>query len=504
MTEITPSSAAGLSLTIAKHSNVLEHIKRDKRPLERPLLLPRTEMPSRRPTEDWVLSLRTYIKTQLDKDVGTNWQIREGKGKVRLGIRFEDGTRTYKYLPYKWERINHGKIQDFIKEVHYLHIEKRLPIDDAFAQVKASHQVPDAPRKPTDPQLILRAWDEYKEYKVDQTKSIKPTTWEKEYQSKLAWRLAEVADSSNARQLFTKLIKVKARQGNRKGLIQPAGSNSRKRTIENVQSFLSWATGAKSNYLLSEDFIPPEDLSDFVGKKSAKLEAKTKAPTPTLTDEEIDLILEACRVEAPENPTRDGDNELKRINQQKWKFCIQLCVAYGLRPCEASYQYLEIRGKIKKYVYCTYVKRTSKGGSPTGRLWSFEDREQKWNLLERLEAKEPLPDLVKVTGRDDEGNEILKSYAGDKWKNFLVYNSAWKKLREQNKDLVPYVFRHSYAQKAHMKFKLSVAEVAFLMRHSVDVHNRNYSDFVTEEKMDISVASAIAEAKRRAKYKTTT
>ena len=50
--------------------------------------------------EDWVLALRVFIKDTL----GTSWQIIENKGKVRLGIRFKDGTRTYTYLPYKWQR----------------------------------------------------------------------------------------------------------------------------------------------------------------------------------------------------------------------------------------------------------------------------------------------------------------------------------------------------------------------------------------------------------------
>ena len=457
-------------------------------------------MPTRRPTEDWVQGIRTYLRDNLS----SNWQVIENKGKARLGIRFEDGTRTYKYLPYKWERANQEKIREFIKDVHRLHIQKKLPINEAFAQVQSSQSKPDEPRKQSDPQLILKAWEEFREFKVVTTGKVKPSNWKKEYQSKIEWRLREVADSSNARQLFTNIIKLK----NTKGTIQPAGSHARKRTLETIQSFLTWATGSKSNYLLSEDFIPPNDIGDYIGQKSAKLLSKEKTSKPTLTDQEIDLILDACRTEALENQvlTRggDGDNEAKRLNQQKWKFCIQLTVAYGLRPCEASYKYLEVRGKIKKYVYCTYIKRTGKGASPTGRLFDFEGREKGWNLIERLEKKEPLPDLVKANGKDDEGNENVESIAGNSWKNFLRFNPGWKKLKEEYPNLVPYCFRHSYSRKAHMKYKLSVPEVAYLMRHSVDVHNRNYSQFVTEENMELSVKSAIAEAERRAKYKVPT
>ena len=48
-------------------------------------------MPTKKPQEDWVESLRVFIRDTLGNK---NWQIIENKGKARLGIRFEDGTRT--------------------------------------------------------------------------------------------------------------------------------------------------------------------------------------------------------------------------------------------------------------------------------------------------------------------------------------------------------------------------------------------------------------------------
>ena len=54
-------------------------------------------MPTKRPPEDCVEAIRTFVRDTLGNK---NWQIIENKGKARLGIRFEDGTRTYKYLPY--------------------------------------------------------------------------------------------------------------------------------------------------------------------------------------------------------------------------------------------------------------------------------------------------------------------------------------------------------------------------------------------------------------------
>ena len=76
-------------------------------------------MPKKTQTEDWVEAIRIFLRDQLGNE---NWQIRKGeRDKVRLGIRFESGKRTYKYLPYKWQRTNAREIQHFIEAVHYLH-----------------------------------------------------------------------------------------------------------------------------------------------------------------------------------------------------------------------------------------------------------------------------------------------------------------------------------------------------------------------------------------------
>ena len=56
-------------------------------------------MPKRSQTEDWIDAIRIFIRDTLGNK---NWQIRESKGKARLGIRFDDGTRTYKTSLTKW------------------------------------------------------------------------------------------------------------------------------------------------------------------------------------------------------------------------------------------------------------------------------------------------------------------------------------------------------------------------------------------------------------------
>ena len=47
-----------------------------------------------------------------------------------------------------------------------------------------------------------------------------------------------------------------------KGLIQAARRVSRKRKLETVKGILKWASGSKSNYMLSEDFLLPDEIED--------------------------------------------------------------------------------------------------------------------------------------------------------------------------------------------------------------------------------------------------
>ena len=53
-----------------------------------------------------------------------------------LGIRFDDGSRTYRYIPYHQERANQGKIKQVIEDVHNLPIGKKFPIDEALLKLK--------------------------------------------------------------------------------------------------------------------------------------------------------------------------------------------------------------------------------------------------------------------------------------------------------------------------------------------------------------------------------
>ena len=420
-------------------------------------------MPGKVSSPDWVQNIRGFLRDSI----GPSWQIRESKGKARLGIRFEDGTRIYKNLPFRWERSQQANLRTFIEDVHRLHIEKKLPIDEAFERVKQSQPKEALPTQPRNPQLILEAWNQYKTYKVLETGAIKESTWNKEYLGKYEWRLSQVADCSSAKELLRKITQVK----NSKGKLQPAGSVSRTRTVQAMAEFLRWGVSEKSNYLLPEEFTPPAigALGDYIGSKSAKQQQKENEPIVTISDQDLERLLDSLPVNHPQSNHREAT--------RKWGFCLKLCIAYGLRPHECSYEYLSIKGKDKPYLYCSYTKRTGKGISRPRRLWSLDpEREVDWQLLQRIKRKEPLPSM--------------KSGAGDRFRNFLKDNPVWEELKKRE-GVTPYCFRHSYSRKGHIDYKLSTPELSQMMGHSPEVHERAYSKFMTDEIMESSIERAI-------------
>ena len=81
---------------------------------------------------------------------------REGK----IGIRFEDKTRKYWNIPYKWQRVNAKEIQHFIEAVHYQHIKKEIPIDEAVERVKARAPQDKLPKAKQDRKTNIRCLEE--------------------------------------------------------------------------------------------------------------------------------------------------------------------------------------------------------------------------------------------------------------------------------------------------------------------------------------------------------
>ena len=108
------------------------------RPLCRPPYL-RT-MPSRKHADDWVLALRD----QLRISVSSAYRVSERRGKTKLDVRFQNGTRQYATLDIAWVPANSRKIQDSVEKIAGLVTGGRNVKEAYEALFGASIAVPEA------------------------------------------------------------------------------------------------------------------------------------------------------------------------------------------------------------------------------------------------------------------------------------------------------------------------------------------------------------------------
>ena len=190
------------------------------------------------------------------------------------------------------------------------------------------------------------------------------------------------------------------------------------------------------------------------------------------------------------NPKRIGfalsDSQIIRlldeITDERWKYAIQLCAVYGLRPEEL--RHLRIKDGVEgKELWTIYQK--SKGGRSGAKteprrihpLLIEQDGEPlDWKLQQRLEIGESLPPL----GAEGKGGESLRT--------FLRRRPVWKSLQEAAKNigevLVPHTFRHRYAKQSHAA-GFPVSNIAAAMGHTIEVHLESYSRFIPDGTADL-------------------
>lgn len=396
--------------------------------------------------EDWVLALRVFIKDTM----GDSWQIVKNKEKVMLGIRFKDKSRTYTYLPYKWQRANQGKIRSFIENVWNLHIKKKIGIKEAIERVKAS-----APRDEinkatkTNFKDILNAWEKYGIYLTTTTNKVSESTYKKSY----GQTYRALVNSAKSEDIHNLLVNI--------GKQHEAGCRTRQQNVQRVAACIRWATSKKGGFLLDEYWIPPQEgeLGDYIGRKSRELQIKTDTPTVPILDDDFIKLLASIEEKF------SAKHRIQREQAKKWHFCLQLVRTYGLRPIEMNY--LQIRRNGKDTLWCVYPKQTNDVATLPRRLRPIHKNwEEEWNLIKRVKNKEPLPETMD----------------GDSFGTYLGRNSYWKELKSKAK-FEPYSLRHGYAVCGH-SYNIAPSVLASAMGHDVDVHNKSYSRWVGEDYFD--------------------
>ena len=226
------------------------------------------------------------------------------------------------------------------------------------------------------------------------------------------------------------------------------GSRMRQTSRQKLYGFLNWAVQRGH---LKPIYAPPATLPEVL---------KPKRIGYPLSDAQILQVLDNL----PEGEIHD-----------RWRFAIQLCAVYGLRPEEL--RHLRIKDGANGAELWTIYQKSMGGtkGQKTEprRLHPLLLRDSDgavidWRLQARLQVGEALPPL----NRDGDGGQALNQY--------LRRRKVWMALRDeakhQGEQLTPYSFRHRYAKQAHAA-RLAVAEIAEAMGHTIDVHLKSYARF---------------------------
>ena len=180
------------------------------------------------------------------------------------------------------------------------------------------------------------------------------------------------------------------------------------------------------------------------------------------------------------------DNLPEGETHDRWRFAIQLCAVYGLRPEEL--RHLRIKdGASGPELWTIYPKSMggTKGAKTEPRLLyplllrDADGSAIDWKLQARLQVGEKLPPL----NREGDGGQALNQY--------LRRRAVWMVLREeakqQGEQLTPYSFRHRYAKGMHAA-NIPIANISEAMGHTIEVPLKSYARFKPNATADLVAA----------------
>ena len=376
-------------------------------------------MPRLSEKEDWIKPFRRQVAITC----GDGWYVRNNRGRMRLNV---PGHGTLS-LNYDWSERGAVQALPFIQQLFKRWNDGQITLAAAATSTKtsSSHQ-----------QLnISQLIEKYREF----VPNAGDTTWRYNYLPVL----------NNCARAFSNRPPVDGEALAMQCLAQwEQGSRMRQTSRQKLYGFLNWAVQRGH---LKPIYSPPAALPEVL---------KAKRIGYPLSDAQILQLL---------------DNLPEGEVHNRWRFAIQLCAVYGLRPEEL--RYLRIKdGADGPELWTIYQKSMggTKGAKTEPRrlhpllLRDADGTAIDWNLQARLQVGEKLPPL----NRDGDGGQALNQY--------LRRRSVWMALRDeaehQGEQLTPYSFRHRYAKQAHAA-RLAVAEVSEAMGHTIEVHLKSYARF---------------------------
>ncbi len=376
-------------------------------------------MPRVSQTEPWIKPFRRQIAATC----GESWYVRNNRGRIRLEVR-DAGTIS---LEYDWTERGSALALPRIQQIFKRWANGQITLANAaqIADTSSSHQ------KLNINQLI----DKYRQF----VPSAGDTTWKYNYLPVLKNCAKAFSDRPPVDGEVLCLACLKQWE---------QGSRMRQTSRQKLYGFLNWAVQRGH---LKPIYSPPATLPEVL---------KPKRVGYPLSDAQILQLLDNL-------PEGDPHNQ--------WRFAIQLCAVYGLRPEEL--RHLRIKSGANGSELWT-IYRKSMGGTKGAKteprrlhpllLRDADGTAIDWNLQARLEVGEKLPPL----NREGDGGQALNQY--------LRRREIWMALREDaehnGEQLTPYSFRHRYAKQAHAA-RLAVAEISEAMGHTIEVHLKSYARF---------------------------
>lgn len=268
----------------------------------------------------------TTLRHALQQDNGRGWTVWEARGHVQLCHRGTDGTRETQTLAIPWNGECIPAVLGTVAQLRSAMTEQGVGLKHAHALLQ-QNSVVTRPGPATQPRIDWPLLVEgFRSFKLS-SGAVKASTFERMYEPVMQAVLAELAASpapADAPELFERLVQAYGGE---------PGSKGRQLRLLYTAQLLRFALkqGAPGRWK------PPEDLADFIGRRSADSLRRDSTP---IKDRQLVALLES-------------------ITDPRWRLAIGLIGCFGLRPVE-----LRSSRADGNWLVVDYRKRTARGSTP--------------------------------------------------------------------------------------------------------------------------------------------
>jgi integrase len=402
----------------------------------------------------WVSELRS----QLKREHGFGWSVRERNGKAQLTRRWEDGSRSSVMLDIAWNPTCGRAVLNAVAEV-------RSRMESQNVTLNQAQELACATGTGVDTAEGAMKWASIAEAFLA-TRADRRATTLRDLKTRVR-RALETLESTPKPRDGGELMRRYAAMN---FASCPAGKTGRKRQLLDVAALLRFAVerqGAPRRWLPLEG----EALEELIGTRD---NGAGQELTPPIKPQDLATLLDALEA--------DGKTEL-------W-LAVGIVGLFGLRPAELAALRVEdgklyVGGQVKRN------KRTMKTAKPDRLVLPLDilGREGEGNRMLELFTSGviKLPGPIETAIRTGEFKPV-----GDAFRQLLDRYPTWQSLAKTNPGLTPYSLRHGFAWRAHKSYDraLSVRDTASLMGHNPSTHHRHYGKWTDEAGLIEAVLSA--------------